>query len=412
MKDQEQFVLRLRKGTPLDKMLRATLDKKSPTPVAEIAEIGGAHMWSFRFSWMAGMFDNISVSKTRSGDIGKVSYFDLHPDAPIPVSVSVALRERSERMPMPEPAEDEESAMLASAMNYPRTGALAEPASNIRWPDCPPMIESQTFFREPSWYKTMRAMVRLGKHIALAGAPGTGKDTAVIQLASDEGHPLVTIGGDAGFRRRDLVGQAHISNGSSYLEVAEYAAAVTNGWWVLLTEVNAADADALMFINSQLAAPYIVSIAGKAYPVHPDFRLFISYNPGLIGTKPLPQSFKDRFYSITVPWFTEGFLKSLLIAHGMPDDENVRWTKAIMRYAMMMWNAYEAGQLKYQITSRRLIDAVTLMNNGLADNVAEALRLAVVAAIDSPIEAKVAERVLVEMMRRFLDEERNGQNAS
>jgi MoxR-like ATPase len=243
----------------------------------------------------------------------------------------------------------------------------------------------------------MKAMVARGKHIALSGPPGVGKDTAVIQLAAEEGRPLVTIGGDAGFRRRDLVGTPHIANGSSYFEVAEYAAAVVNGWWVLLTEVNAADADALMFINAQLASPYIVTVSGKAYPVHPDFRLFVSYNPGLTGTKPLPQSFKDRFFSVKVPFFSFTQLKSILQAHGMPEADSINneaWPNMIVRFGIQMWDAYTRGQMRYQITTRRLIDATVLMLDSIEPDVKSALRAAVIAAIDSPVEASTAESIL------------------
>jgi MoxR-like ATPase len=298
--------------------------------------------------------------------------------------------------------DDEQDAMLFASI--PERQNRSVESSNVptqgtlKWPDMPPMVEAIAEWREPSWFKAMRSMVRCGKHIALSGPPGVGKDTAVIQLAAEEGHPLVTIGGDAGFRRRDLVGTQHIANGGSFLEVGEYAAAVVNGWWVLLTEVNAADADALMFINAQLAAPYIVTIQGKAYPVHPDFRLFVSYNPGLVGTKPLPQSFKDRFFSIQVPFWNESMLGKILVAHGMPDYEinDGSWKDGLVKFGEKLWEAYEKGQLRYQVTTRRLIDAVVMVREGMADNLQEAIKMAVLAAIDSPVEYKVAERVMKE----------------
>ena len=164
-----------------------------------------------------------------------------------------------------------------------------------------------------------------------------------------------------------------------------------SGWWVLLTEVNAADADALMFINTQLAPPYVISIGGRAYPVHPDFRLFVSYNPGLVGTKPLPQSFKDRFFSIKVPFFSKAQLRNILVAHGM--DDNAVWCESVLEYGLRMWDAHERGQMRYQITSRRLMDAVVLMNlDGFT--IKEAMSMAVIDSIDSPVEANVAKQIL------------------
>jgi len=206
------------------------------------------------------------------------------------------------------------------------------------------------------------------------------------------GKVLVTVSGDAGFRRKDLVGSLQIANGRSFFEVAEYAAAVVNGWWALVTEVNAADADALLFMNSQMAPPYVINIAGKAYPVHPNFRLFVSYNPGLVGTKPLPQSFKDRFFSIQVPFFTEARLRSLLVANGAPED--IVWVEEIVQFGMLMWKAHERGQMRYQVTSRRLMDAVELMKCDIVTSTIEAINLAVISAIDSPVEAQTARQLL------------------
>ena len=208
----------------------------------------------------------------------------------------------------------------------------------------------------------------------------------------------MTIGGDAGFRRRDLVGTAHISNGTSRFEVGEYAAAAVNGWWVLLTEVNAADPDALMYINAQLAPPYVVTIQGRAYPVHEDFRIFVSYNHGLIGTKPLPQSFKDRFFSIKATFFTKSQLTRRLQSMGMNFlPENERSNGIIIDFGIKMWEAHKNGQMRYQVTTRRLADALLLVNLNEQD-AESAIEAAVIAAIDSPVETRAADRVLSDLL--------------
>lgn len=370
MDTNEQFVLRLRKGSHPDKLLRSILGKKVSGDHV-VSETGVPKTWLDYAPRWAKLFDNVTV--VNNGGELKASYMDPMPSAPIPVSVDI-------------------TGMVETSQAEVRH---ATPQSNIVWPQMPPLCQEMEMFRKPQWYETMRSMVELGTHIALAGPPGVGKDTAVIQLAAETGMPLVTIGGDAGFRRRDLVGSAQITNGSSYFEVAEYAAAAINGWWVLLTEVNAADPDALMYINSQLAAPYIVTLNGKAYPVHKNFRIFVSYNPGLIGTKPLPQSFKDRFFSIQVPFFTNSQLYRILEANGMNVESY--FAEKIVKFGIRMWDAHERNQLRYQITTRRLIDAVVLLNNHIVDDVKVALTMAVLDAIDSTVERKNAEIILREV---------------
>ena len=390
---REQFMLRVRKNSEMDAVMRFMSDglyhKES-----DIRAAGGKKRSSWLLRMLGKQFDNVTVSvKSRDRALSKaretkVTYVEVNPVAPVSVGVDVNL----------------ENADIAPELLGGEPESRVVPSS-VKWPQAPPMIESMgDVFREPKWFRDMERMVESERHISLAGPPGVGKDTAVAELASQEGKILVTVGGDAGFRRRDLVGMQQISNGRSYFDVAEYAAAVVNGWWALISEVNAADADALLFINTQLAPPYIINIAGKSYAVHPDFRLFVTYNPGLVGTKPLPQSFKDRFFSIKIPFWSKSGLRDLLQAHGMP--EGVEYDRLI-NFAMLMWDAHERGTIRYQITSRRLMDAVELMKNG-SHSVEEAVKLAVLASIDSPLETATAKSLLDESSWKDVPEENVG----
>jgi len=376
----DQYLLRVRRGTALDKIMRAMRSSDTPLTNEQLAQIGGQSQWKYMFNWIMKMMDNVTVNKDWKANAQSISYTHPVTIAVQPVGVDIK----------------------PSKATIDATDAGIDPEAEqsiLRWPQMPPLCQKQDFFVEPPFYQTMKKMVARGKHISLAGPPSVGKDTAVIELAAEMGKPLVTIGGDAGFRRRDLTGSTHIANGSSFVEVGEYVTAAINGWWVLLTEVNAADADALIYINSQLAAPYVVTLQGKAYPVHEDFRIFISYNPGLVGTKPLPQSFKDRFFSIQVPFFTHSQLKTRLEAHGMPKVEDAPWADNVVRFGIAMWEAHnDQGKLRYQITTRRLTDAVTLMEEGYSD-IKTALKDAVLSAIDSPVEYQTAMRILQEVCR-------------
>ena len=377
VRQEDQFLLRIKRNSDLDRAMRLLAGADCPMPISDVNAAGGkAHTYPV-LRILAKSVDNIHVEHNANRE-ASMRYVDVNPGVPVAVGhdivgVNASVSELSE---------------------------LVQPQmQDIKWPQAPPMIESiNDMYRQPVWFNTMKTMIAHGRHIALAGPPGVGKDTAVQELAAREGRILVTIGGDGGFRRRDLVGNLQIASGRSFFEVAEYAAAVVNGWWVLLTEVNAADADALLFINAQLAAPYIVTVAGKAYAVHPEFRLFVSYNPGLVGTKPLPQAFKDRFFSIQVPFFNESQLTSILIAHGAPDNEV---TTEISKFGVELWKLHERGQVRYQVTSRRLMDAVTLLQADVCSSTVEALEMAVIAAIDSPVEQNVVKQVLNTFRRAY-----------
>ena len=373
----DQFILRVKRGSELGEALEA-LDKE-PLTDEQIKAVGGKARTHWLVRQLPKWFDNIGVK-------------NIHGDREAPIEMTY-------ENVLPSQVDVIGDLSIHTAEVSGKSASDVDEEEALRWPTPPPLIEEMDNFDKPRWFDTMRFAVEHGRHIALEGPPGVGKDTAVQQLAAQLKKTLVTIGGDAGFRRRDLVGTAHISNGTSRFEVGEYVAAAVNGWWVLLTEVNAADPDALMYINAQLAPPYIVTIQGRAYPVHPNFRIFVSYNHGLIGTKPLPQSFKDRFFSIKVPFFTGAQLKRRLRAMGMrllPSKE--RDNSIILQFGIKMWEAHERGQLRYQVTTRRLSDALLLINAGERE-VKDALRAAVIAAIDSPVESKAAERVLNEVLK-------------
>ena len=384
IRHEDQFLLRVKRNSDLDRAMRLLAGADCPMPISDVNAAGGkAHTYPV-LRILARSVDNIHVEHNTNRE-ASMRYVDVNPGVPVAVGHDIV----------------GVSAVVPEVSDvFGRLPELAQPQmQDVKWPQAPPMIESiEDMYRQPSWFNTMKTMVEHGRHIALVGPPGVGKDTAVQELAAREGRILVTIGGDGGFRRRDLVGSLQIASGKSFFEVAEYAAAVVNGWWVLLTEVNAADADALLFINAQLAAPYIVTVAGKAYAVHPEFRLFVSYNAGLVGTKPLPQAFKDRFFSIQVPFFNESQLNSILIAHGAPDNEV---TTEISKFGVELWKLHERGQVRYQVTSRRLMDAVTLLQADVASSTVEALELAVIAAIDSPVEQNVVKQVLNTFRRGY-----------
>ena len=274
-------------------------------------------------------------------------------------------------------------------------GGNSRPATTldaIKWPQTPIVEDPLEWYKKPSWYSRMKQMVGMGKHCALSGPPGIGKSTAVRALAAEQHMPLVHVSADVGLRRRDLTGSVELVNGSTQFVVAEYAAAAVMGWWVCVDEVNAAEPDALLFMNSQLEEPRRVNFHGMAYEVHPNFRCFVTFNPGLIGTKPLPQSFVDRFFPIKQEFPTNGQLKNMLLQHNGKSigEEDL---DRIVKFGQLAWEEHRKGNMRYQITPRRLMDAIDLMSFG--ETVRDALKEAVLSIMDNPAEVNVMATVIM-----------------
>lgn len=249
--------------------------------------------------------------------------------------------------------------------------------------------EKDENFIVPSWYDEMRFMVKKGKHILLYGIPGTGKSFAVKQLAQEFNIPLVVIPGSAQFHKRDLLGNPDISGGKSFFSVAEYATAVVKGYWVVFEEINSIYPDSLMVVNSQLDKPNTIQINGVTYDAHPNFRCFGLYNKGLVGTKMLPQSLMDRFYTIPIPLPDNDTLSTIFIQHGVKDVDTLY---KLVTFVQSVWLN---STLNYQLSIRRVFDSVLLMDYGYS--IIESLEKAILPYINIETETPIIQRAIREV---------------
>lgn len=404
LQNHDPILLRVSRGGPLDRVLRPMLVDGQMSTKDEIVDRMGLVDSVYLFGLVSKWFDNISVEHLRDQNLRTAHYTDVTPKRAIAVS---------ERLDNLKAQRQTVISGELGVIGIDKPQAAQQPAAELGeepvvWPDVPPQIQPHPNFVEPKWYKTMKHMVKAGRHIRLAGPPSVGKDTAIKQLAWEMGKPLVSLNGSS-LRERHMTGvRAQDSSGRSYFLPAQFAAAVVYGWWANITEVNAAEQDVLLYLNSITEEPFVINLNGRAYPVHKDFRLFISYNPGALGTRPIPASLADRFFPIKLEFHTEASLRKVCQANGMPEADLVNsgdygdmkdWTACLMKFAIKLWETHEAGKMKYQVTVRRCMDTAELMKTFRADGISgfkDAVRAAIIDAIDNPLDAKEAERILRE----------------
>lgn len=399
--EHDQILLRVARTGSLDRVLRPMLVDGQLATDADLNERFNRKDGSFLLGLVSRWFDNVSVETIRQEDSNYrlVHYTDVTPKKVIPVS------DRLENLKAQAINTIADNGQQAPTAGQPELGE--EP---IVWPDVPPQLTPHPHFVEPKYYRTMKHMVRAGRHVRLAGPPSVGKDTAIKQLAYETGKPLVSLNGSS-LRERHMTGvRAQDASGRSYFLPSQFAAAVVHGWWCNITEVNAAEQDVLLYLNSITEEPYVITLNGRAYPVHKDFRLFVSYNPGALGTRPIPASLADRFFPVKLQFHTESSLRKVLQANGMPESDLVEdnatghlkdWTVCLISYVIKLWDVHEAGKCKYQVTVRRALDVCELMSDGFRDDgiagFKDAIRAAIIDAIDNPLDAKEAEKVLREI---------------
>jgi len=237
----------------------------------------------------------------------------------------------------------------------------------IQWaevPDATCDVNGQ--YVTPPWWEELITASAVS-HVELKGSAGSGKTLAVHKLAEIHGKKLAIVTADGGLRKRDLIGQREIANGTTYFDAGEFASSAKNGDWALIDEANFADADALGFLNGMTDRAGTVgstfSIGGKVIDVHPDFRCFITRNQGYAGTKNMNEALRDRFWTIEVPPLVDEKLIQMLQSHGLPED----YAKDASFLVTALYKTWENNQITYQVSPRRALVAYQLAERIVAD---------------------------------------------
>ena len=214
--------------------------------------------------------------------------------------------------------------------------------------------------------------------VMLKGPTGCGKSRFVEHMAWKLGKPLITVACNEDMTASDLVGRYLLdANGTRWLD-GPLTTAARHGAICYLDEIVEARQDTTVVIHPltdhRLTLP--LDKKGELIEAHPDFQLVISYNPGYQSLmKDLKQSTKQRFAAMEFDYASASTEAGIVAKEaGIDLDTAGRLVKIGITARNLKGHGLDEG-----ISTRLLVYAATLMNNGIAPR--DACRMALVRPI-------------------------------
>lgn len=203
----------------------------------------------------------------------------------------------------------------------------------------------------------------------LIGETGTGKTSAVRQLAYLRKQGYVRINMHGYNTPDELIGSKSVKDGSTYYENGILTNAMINGQIVVLDEINATPPDCTFIIHGLLDEDKRVALPnGDIIRPHKDFRFFATMNPDYEGTKSLNRAFLDRFAIILNIEILEPAKEKKLISERNEISNDL--ADKMVTTAWLARRAYEEGKTMTLISTRSLLQWSKLVKEGLDDKTA------------------------------------------
>lgn len=214
--------------------------------------------------------------------------------------------------------------------------------------------------------------------VMIKGPTGCGKSRFIEHMAWKLGKPLITVACNEDMTASDLVGRYLLdANGTRWLD-GPLTVAARIGAICYLDEIVEARQDTTVVIHPLTDHRRTLPLdkKGELIDAHQDFQLVISYNPGYQSLmKELKQSTKQRFTGLDFDYPTPD------VEAGIVEKEaniNAEKAKKLVNIAHTARNLKGHG-LDEGISTRLLVYAANLMNNGISDT--DACRMALVRPI-------------------------------
>ena len=229
--------------------------------------------------------------------------------------------------------------------------------------------------------------------LLLKGPTGSGKSRFIEYMANELNKTLVTVSCHEETSATDLIGRFIIKGAETIWIDGPLSIAVKNGYILYLDEVAEARPDVIVAIHSLTdhRRELFIDKLGETIKAHPDFLLVASFNPGYQkGFKELKPSTRQRFVALSFDYPNPKVETEILINEtGIEADI----AQKLVTIGTKIRNLTELG-LTETVSTRLLVDAAKLINNGLPK------RLAVHVAVVEPL---TDEKETIEALKDLCD---------
>ena len=264
--------------------------------------------------------------------------------------------------------------------------------------DCP---RPQGFLAPPFW-ENLETAVRCGFSAMLFGPRGTGKTTAVKEIARQRGKRLFHIQGHADLMIEELRGTVGLEKGSTLFKPGTVTRAVQHKAWLLFDELNLCRPAVTAWLNNIIDKEGTLSIpeTGEVISVPGDFLAFFCFNEGYQGTRELNEALKDRCWPVLCEYWPEE-LEFSLLKNELPDIADVDARRAI-EVANAVRKARKEGGLDFDFSIRTLVHWVSDAYERTAD-LLRSFRDVVLAKVGDPLLNAPQQQAMKEIAHLILE---------
>lgn len=214
-----------------------------------------------------------------------------------------------------------------------------------------PAIPKEEAYRFQPFISDVIDSIHARENIILTGGTGVGKTTHILQLAARIRQPVLRINFNGETRMSDLIGKVSVINGETVWRDGVLPAAMRNGYWLLLDELDFADPAVLSLLHPVLESDPMLVLkenGGEIIRPHENFRVFATANSiGAMqdragaygGTNQMNEAFLDRWQVIFVDNLPEK--EELKVVRDNVPGINSRMAKKIVSFA----NKVRSGSL-------------------------------------------------------------------